>query len=205
MSQHQSFDIAGVTRRARREGRYAGRRAGLGRPLADRPDDLPGRLWIRERFAEFVAEAERQLATRRRVLGEHAQVRRERLRALDDEITAARDAADLLADWRAEDRRRPRHEQDLALEYNAREAHERLRHLLVSRQGVTLELTGLDAQLEELDREYTAWPTRLWHACDAALQEHDIAYARGQQAPGVLVRRRLRRGAARPRFGEAAS
>ena len=140
------------------------------------------------------------------MLGAHAEAHRERLRELDDERHRRPRRQPICSPTAREDRRRPRHEQDLALEYNAREAHERLRHLLVSRQGVTLELTGLGEQLEEIDREYTAWPTRLREACDAASRSTTSPTRARSRRPDVLVLGAC--GAAgRPagRVGEAAS
>ncbi len=187
------FDIAGVTKRARIEGRRAGRSHGLGRPIAETPEQLPSRRWIKARFDEFIGEAERRLVAARREHNAQAEAYRERLREVARERDRHRARIADLAPAHEADRTKPRHQQDLALEYDLGDAHEQLQAAIAREHELTLSLSGVGEQLEEIDREFTAWPTRLREACDTAEQEHDIAYRRAQHAWYVNITRRLRR------------
>ncbi len=184
-------DAAGVTRRARREGRRAGRADGLGYPLAERLELLPGRRWIKERYDEFIGEAERQLVVRRRALSEELEVQRERQRELDDELARETALIAELEPLRAEDGTRPRHQQNLSLEYKLAGARERLDATTRSRREVAQRLCRIAEQLAEVDHEFTAWPARLHEGRDCAEHEHDIAYRRAQHGCWLAVARRM--------------
>src|SRR4051812_9529097 len=120
------FDIPGVTKRARVEGRRAGRSHGLGRPLTESLDQLPGRQLIKARFDEFIGEAERRLVTTRREHNEQAEAYRERLREVARERGRHEARIVQLAPAREADLAKPRHQQDLALEYDLGDAHGQL-------------------------------------------------------------------------------
>src|SRR3954453_11457659 len=49
-----AFSLANIARRTREEAALAGRAAAEGRPIAQRPEDLPSRRWIEERIEERI-------------------------------------------------------------------------------------------------------------------------------------------------------
>jgi len=195
-----SFDVSSVIRRARVEGRRAGRSHGLGRPLADTLEQLSGRQWIKARFDEFIGESERWLVAQRRERNEELEVCRGRLREVADEIEREQARIGALAPERAADRSKPRHQQNLALEYELGSAHARLQKANARKHELALSVSRLEEQLAEIDREFTARPTRLKETRDSVEHEHDIAYRRAQHTSRMAILRRLlraRRGVAR--------
>jgi hypothetical protein len=118
-------------------------------------------------------------------------VQRERQRELDDELARETALIAELEPLRAEDGTRPRHQQNLSLEYKLAGARERLDATTRSRREVAQRLCRIAEQLAEVDHEFTAWPARLHEGRDCAEHEHDIAYRRAQHGCWLAVARRM--------------
>src|SRR4051794_10441008 len=77
------FNVEDVLRRAEEEGARAGHAAAAGNPIAPTLEALPGRMWIKERFDEYVSAKDLQLKARRRKLVEDLEVVGQDLRESD--------------------------------------------------------------------------------------------------------------------------
>ena len=175
-SSDTAFSVAAIIRRTRDEAALAGRAAAEGRPIALRLEDLPSRRWIEERIEERIGELRRDLAVGladldqriRRLAGETADgaPRRAELKARVDQ----------LADLDRGQREKPRHAQDLGVEWRLNQAREELRALDTQLRESQLRHDELVVQRERLPGRTEAEIAYLRETCDTLQLEHDMAY-----------------------------